>query len=153
MSITTDQIKKDLETWYGAATAFHVQLRLKDFQNLAHVMDMDIFRDRHGKNHDGLDMLVNSGAWRNALYQTLNMKSDVAKVVERFFDQSPTNQTRITYNDAKYLIKSLSWAMKEMQDNMKVKITWHKEPEFSPSNDDDNSPFQAVSFKFSQELS
>lgn len=60
-----------------------------------------MFRDKMGKDHTGLDMLINSSSFRESMYTTIRLSNDVAKVLEQFFSDSPNNAHKITYDEAK----------------------------------------------------
>ncbi|WP_216083327.1 hypothetical protein [Candidatus Mycoplasma haematohominis] len=151
IGITPKQIEEDLETWYGSLAAFHTRLRIQDVRKFLRILEMPITSGDDHKTYSVIENFVKHPHFRNNFYNLIFFNETGRKMVDKVFDT--TREDSVNAKELSAMLKALAKQLETLENNMKITFTWEKKPELVVSNVEDQSPYPAVSFSFSQEFS
>lgn len=155
VGITAQQVKDDLETWYGVLSAFYFRLALQDVRKFFKILEMPIMTGKDNRKYSALKNFVKYPQWRTNLYNWAKIDEKARQILDYMFENSgdSKNKNPVTEEELQAMLKSLSKQLSELEKNMKITFTWDEEPILITSTSEDSSPYPSVSFSFSQKIS
>ncbi|CBY92689.1 hypothetical protein HF1_06810 [Mycoplasma haemofelis str. Langford 1] len=153
VNITTDQVKKDIERWYGSFTAFILRTKIEDMINLINLLQKNTFFDKHGNKVSVVDNAINDFTFRHNLYNHFQFDSNLRKVLDTLFLQNKSNLgLKITVKEAKALLNSWVYQLEQIKDSIRIELKWEKEPQKTNADLGYENIYPAFSYKFTQKF-
>ncbi|CBY92688.1 hypothetical protein HF1_06800 [Mycoplasma haemofelis str. Langford 1] len=152
VNISENQMEKDIEAWFGAHKAHQIRVYISDLQNLIEMFKKRSFLDKNGRKASLIEMVMKSHTFKDGLYNHMKLSSSYRKVLDSLLT-SEGKELKLTEEECYALLDSWSYQLKQMQDSIKISITWDKKPQRVIQPLGYTSPYPAVSFKFKQKIS
>ncbi|AEW45385.1 hypothetical protein MHC_02605 [Mycoplasma haemocanis str. Illinois] len=153
INITADQVKKDIERWYGSFTAFILRTKIEDAINIINILQKNTFFDKHGNKASVVDNAVNDFNFRNNLYNHFQFDSKLRKVLDTLFLQNERKKDlKITVKEAKALLNSWAYQLEQIKDSIRIELKWDKQPVKTNADLGYENIYPAFSYKFTQKF-
>ncbi|OAL10122.1 hypothetical protein A6V39_04380 [Candidatus Mycoplasma haematobovis] len=152
--ITEQQVKEDIESWYGGYVAYLIRTRIEDIQNLIDLMQKKTIENDKGIKESIFEQVLNNYQFRNNLYHHFRLNDTYKQVLNKLLtnDKNSTGGIRITIEEVIGLLKSWIYQLKQIQDSIRVEIKWIETPRRVYSQAGQSGDFPNFAFSFEQKI-